>query len=157
MNTVVEFVKNYFVFLLVLYLFSYLAPQESYRKYFRFFVSALMIAVLMKPVLGIMQKDVRDEAMLQLDSIAEQLEENQYEGKGGAVLGDGIFACILNLAKNGEGKVGKLDCYDGILYLVGLNKALLDKGGNLLFGESSNMQFAKHREVDISLAVNSIS
>ena len=63
-------------------LFSYLAPQESYRKYFRFFVSALMIAVLMKPVLGIMQKDVRDEAMLQLDSIAEQLEENQYEGKG---------------------------------------------------------------------------
>ena len=79
MNTVVEFVKNYFVFLLVLYLFSYLAPQESYRKYFRFFVSALMIAVLMKPVLGIMQKDVRDEAMLQLDSIAEQLEENQYE------------------------------------------------------------------------------
>lgn len=82
MNTVVEFVKNYFAFLLVLYLFSYLAPQESYRKYFRFFVSALMIAVLMKPVLGIMQKDVRDEAMLQLDSIAEQLEENQYEGKG---------------------------------------------------------------------------
>lgn len=41
-----------------------------------------MIAVLMKPVLGIMQKDVRDEAMLQLDSIAEQLEENQYEERG---------------------------------------------------------------------------
>ena len=33
METIIVFVKNYFLFLLVLYLISYLAPQESYRKY----------------------------------------------------------------------------------------------------------------------------
>lgn len=82
MNMIVEFVKNYFIFLFVLYLFSYLAPQESYRKYFRFFVSALMIAVLMKPVLVIFQGEVRDTAKAQFDSISSQLEENKYEGKG---------------------------------------------------------------------------
>lgn len=82
MNTIVEFVKNYFMFLLVLYLFSYLAPQENYRKYFRFFVSALMIAVLIKPVLGFLHKDVEAEFRTQLESISSQLQENQYERKG---------------------------------------------------------------------------
>lgn len=82
MNTIVEFVKNYFIFLLVLYLFSYLAPKENYRKYFRFFVSALMIAVLMKPVLGFLQKDAKDAAKAQLDTIGSRLEEHKYEEKG---------------------------------------------------------------------------
>lgn len=82
MEQIVEFVKNYFIFLLVLYLFSYLAPKENYQKYFRFFVSALMIAVLMKPVLGFLQGDAKDAAKVQLDTIRSQLEENQYEGKG---------------------------------------------------------------------------
>lgn len=81
MDTIVEFVKNYFIFLLVLYLFSYLAPQESYRKYFRFFVSALMIAVLMKPVLGLLGTDARYEMQNRLDEIMEQMQQQTYEGK----------------------------------------------------------------------------
>ena len=82
MNTIVEFVKNYFIFLLVLYLFSYLAPQESYRKYFRFFVSALMIAVLMKPMLGFLGTDAREQMRGQLDAVIEQMQQQTYEGKG---------------------------------------------------------------------------
>ena len=82
MDTILDLVRNYFIFLLVLYLISYLAPQESYRRYFHFFISVLMVAVLMKPVLGFLQKDVRDEARQQLDAIEEQWKQNQYEGKG---------------------------------------------------------------------------
>lgn len=82
MNTILEFVKNYFIFLLVLYLFTYLAPQENYRKYFRFFVSALMIAVLLQPVLHLLNQDGQAQTKEQLDTIWSQLENNQYEGKG---------------------------------------------------------------------------
>lgn len=82
MNVIVEFVKNYFVFLLVLYLFSYLTPKESYQKYFRFFVSALMVAVLLKPVLGFLNRDVQKDARQQLEIITDELESNRYEGKG---------------------------------------------------------------------------
>lgn len=82
MDTIVEFVKNYFIFLLVLYLFSYLAPKESYRKYFRFFVSALMIAVLMKPVLGALGSDAGETVRGQMDEIIEQMQQQTYEGKG---------------------------------------------------------------------------
>lgn len=82
MNTIIDFVKNYFVFLLVLYLFSHLAPQENDRKYFRFFVSALMIAVLLKPVLGMFEQDARKQTREQLDEICRQLDTNQYAGKG---------------------------------------------------------------------------
>ena len=86
METIIVFVKNYFLFLLVLYLISYLAPQESYRKYYRFFVSALMIAVLMKPVLGFLQKDVRAETRRQLYMLAQ----NEYKEKG-----EDVFAWFL--------------------------------------------------------------
>ncbi len=90
METIIVFVKNYFLFLLVLYLISYLAPQENYRKYYRFFVSALMIAVLMKPVLGFLQKDVRAETRRQLYSVADMLAQNEYKEKG-----EDVFAWFL--------------------------------------------------------------
>lgn len=90
METIIVFVKNYFLFLLVLYLISYLAPQESYRKYYRFFVSALMIAVLMKPVLGLLQKDVRAETRWQLYSVTDMLAQNEYKEKG-----EDVFAWFL--------------------------------------------------------------
>ena len=83
METIIVFVKNYFLFLLVLYLISY-------RKYYRFFVSALMIAVLMKPVLGFLQKDVRAETRRQLYSVTDMLAQNEYKEKG-----EDVFAWFL--------------------------------------------------------------
>ena len=85
METIIVFVKNYFLFLLVLYLISYLAPQESYRKYYRFFVCELM-----KPVLGFLQKDVRAETRRQLYSVADMLAQNEYKEKG-----EDVFAWFL--------------------------------------------------------------
>lgn len=82
MNIILEFVKNYFIFLLLLLLFSYLAPKKEYRKYLHFFISALMIAVLLKPIFTFLSKDARMETRQQLEEIYGQLEEQQYQEKG---------------------------------------------------------------------------
>ena len=34
-----EFLKNYYVFMLVLMVFSYLVPKEDYKIYIQFFIS----------------------------------------------------------------------------------------------------------------------
>ena len=47
---ILDFVKNYFLLMLILFLLSYLAPKEEYRKYFDYFISILVIAILIQPL-----------------------------------------------------------------------------------------------------------
>ena len=46
-----EFLKNYYVFMLVLTLFTYLVPQESYKKYLQFFIGIFIVVLFLKPIL----------------------------------------------------------------------------------------------------------
>ena len=46
-----EFLKNYYVLMLVLMVFSYLVPKEEYKAYIHFFIGVFMIVLLLKPVL----------------------------------------------------------------------------------------------------------
>lgn len=48
-----EFLKNYYVFMIVLMVFSYLVPKEEYKIYIHFFISILIIVLLLKPVVEI--------------------------------------------------------------------------------------------------------
>ena len=50
MNVILKFVRDYFIFMLILFLFSYLVPKDTYKKYVQFFIGVLMVAILMQPV-----------------------------------------------------------------------------------------------------------
>ena len=78
MEVVLTFVKNYFVLMLIFYLLSYLTPKETYQKYFHFFVSVLVITVLLVYVGGMK----KEEARQQLHEIVEQMESIEYQEKG---------------------------------------------------------------------------
>ena len=39
MQVILQFVEKYFIFVLVLFLISYLVPRESYQKYFHLYSS----------------------------------------------------------------------------------------------------------------------
>ena len=82
MQSILDFVKNYFIFMLILFLFSYLAPKESYRRYFHFFIGALMVAILMRPVLSFIDRDAADEFREKLSGIEKQLSSIEYYEKG---------------------------------------------------------------------------
>lgn len=86
MDTILGFVKDYFVLMLILFLFSYLAPKESYRKYFNFFISVLMVAILLRPLLGFMGSDVRGEAKEELQQIEDALDSIEYYEKGESII-----------------------------------------------------------------------
>ncbi|MBR4025936.1 MAG: stage III sporulation protein AF [Lachnospiraceae bacterium] len=46
-----EFVKNYYVFVLILMVLSYLVPKDDYKKYIQFFIGIFVIVLLLKPIL----------------------------------------------------------------------------------------------------------
>lgn len=52
METILSLFKSYFVLMLLLLMLSYLAPKDSYKKYFQFFIGAWMCVLLLKPVFG---------------------------------------------------------------------------------------------------------
>ena len=52
-----DFLKNYYVFMLLLMVVSFLVPKEEYKAYIQFFISIFVIVLLLKPVLEIFTTD----------------------------------------------------------------------------------------------------
>jgi hypothetical protein len=82
MDVIRSFVKNYFVFLLLLQLISYLTPKESYKKYVQFFTGALMAAVLLGPVLTWMNGETELTDYAGWEEVLAQIEAVNYDGEG---------------------------------------------------------------------------
>lgn len=82
MNAILNFVRDYFIFMLILFLFSYLAPREDYRKYLQFFIGALMVVILMRPVLKLFSEDGEEKLGEELAGIREDMERIEYGGEG---------------------------------------------------------------------------
>jgi hypothetical protein len=82
MDTILDFAKNYACIMLVLFLFSYLAPREDYRKYFHFFISVLMAAVLLRPVLSLFGEAAEGSLHEELAQLEEALSDIEYQEKG---------------------------------------------------------------------------
>ena len=52
-----DFLKNYYVFMLILMVVSFLVPKEEYKAYIQFFISIFVIVLLLKPVLELFTTD----------------------------------------------------------------------------------------------------
>ena len=79
MHIILNFVKQYFIFMLLLFVFSYLVPKENYR---RFFISVMMVAALLFPLLQISEKEVAEQTKARLEEIEEKIGDTQYYQKG---------------------------------------------------------------------------
>ena len=82
MHIILNFVKQYFIFMLLLFVFSYLVPKENYRRYFNFFISVMMVAALLFPLLQISEKEVAAQTKARLEEIEEKIGDTQYYQKG---------------------------------------------------------------------------
>ena len=53
-----DFIRNYYVFVLILMIFSYLVPKDTYKQYIQFFIGIFVVVLLLKPLLEfLMAKD----------------------------------------------------------------------------------------------------
>jgi hypothetical protein len=86
METIITFAKNYVCFMLILFLFSYLAPREDYRRYFQFFISILMAAALLSPLISLFAGNDGEGLRNELKQLEEGLSDIEYQEKGEAII-----------------------------------------------------------------------
>lgn len=79
-----EYLKNYYVFMLVLMVFSFLVPREEYKSYIQFFVGIFLIVLLLKPVLQFMTMEEPTMIYEVFAEMNQQIEELDLE-KGGNI------------------------------------------------------------------------
>lgn len=83
MEAVLSFMKNFLVLTLILFVFSYLVPKESYQKYVQFFIGIFMAVILLMPVAEWIFQGNGDFVYQSFDKMTEQLNEIEWNEENG--------------------------------------------------------------------------
>ena len=86
-----EFLKNYYVFMLVLMVFSYLVPKEEYKVYIQFFIGVFIIVLLLKPIIEIFMIDDIHSFYEIFEQFFERIESLDIERKEGEDIFEHFF------------------------------------------------------------------
>ena len=85
------FLKNYYVFMLILLVLSYLVPKEAYKKYLQFFIGVFIAVLFLKPVLEFFTMDNPMRIYEVFEPFNRQMEELDLELKEGENLYEHFF------------------------------------------------------------------
>lgn len=85
------FLKNYYVFMLILLVLSYLVPKEAYKKYLQFFIGIFIVVLFLKPVLEFFTMDNPMRIYEVFEPFNRQMEELDLELKEGENLYEHFF------------------------------------------------------------------
>ncbi|MBQ6845475.1 MAG: stage III sporulation protein AF [Agathobacter sp.] len=77
-----EFLKNYYVYMLILMVFSYLVPKEEYKVYVQFFIGIFMVVLFLKPILEFFTMDNPDLVYQIFEDFNVQLEQYEVDMTG---------------------------------------------------------------------------
>ena len=69
-----EYLKGIYVFALMLLVFSFLVPKESYKTYIQFFIGIFLFVVLLKPVLGILDHSYGEMVQETFEDLGQKLD-----------------------------------------------------------------------------------
>ena len=86
-----DFLKNYYVFMLILLVFSYLVPKDEYRKYLQFFIGIFVVVLLLKPVLEFITMDNPTRIYEVFEPFNQQMEKLDLEQMKGENLYEHFF------------------------------------------------------------------
>lgn len=74
-----EYLKNYYIFMLILMVLSFLVPKEEYKVYIQFFVGIFMMVLLLEPVLELLTMDNPSFIYQIFEELNEKIEEVSNE------------------------------------------------------------------------------
>lgn len=74
-----DYLKNYYVFMLILMVMSYLVPKEEYKVYIQFFVGIFVIVLLLEPILEVMT--IKEPTLVYeiFEELNQKIEEVSFE------------------------------------------------------------------------------
>lgn len=86
-----EFLKNYYIFMLVLLVFSYLVPKDEYKKYMQFFIGIFVVVLFLKPVLELFTMDNPTRIYEMFEGFNLQMEQLDMEFEEGETIYEYFF------------------------------------------------------------------
>ena len=86
-----EFLKNYYIFMLILLVFSYLVPKDEYKKYMQFFIGIFVVVLFLKPVLELFTMENPSQIYEMFDSFNQQIESVDLELEEGETIYEYFF------------------------------------------------------------------
>ena len=74
-----EYLKNYYIFMLILMVLSYLVPKEEYKVYIQFFIGVFMLVLLLEPILELLTMEEPTLIYEVFEEINKKIEEVSHE------------------------------------------------------------------------------
>ena len=86
-----EFLKKFYIFMLILMIFSYLVPKDMYKKYIQFFIGIFVVVLLLKPVLEFWSLKNPERIYDVFGSFNEQVKNLEIELEEGETIYEYFF------------------------------------------------------------------
>lgn len=86
-----EYLKDYYVFMLLLLVFSYLVPKEDYKKYIQFFIGIFILVLLLKPILHFFTRDTPMQIYDLFETFNSQMNQLEWEVEKGETIYEHFF------------------------------------------------------------------
>ena len=86
-----EFLKNYYIFMLILMVVSYLVPKEEYKKYIQFFVGVFVVVLFLKPILELFTMENSTRIYEVFESFNAQMGQVNLELEEGKTIYEYFF------------------------------------------------------------------
>ena len=74
-----DYLKNYYIFMLRLMVLSFLVPKEEYKVYIQFFIGIFMLVLLLEPVLELLTMEDPSAIYEIFEIINEKIQEVSRE------------------------------------------------------------------------------
>lgn len=76
-----SYLKSYFIVSFILTLISYLSPNDSYRKYMKYFIGILMAVMVIRPIFFIAKFEISDNYIRNWEQIEEITNSFDVDGR----------------------------------------------------------------------------
>lgn len=74
-----EYLKNYYIFMLIFMVLSFLVPKDEYKVYIQFFVGIFMVALLLEPILELLMAQDASDLYRIFEELNRKIEEVSRE------------------------------------------------------------------------------
>ncbi len=91
----IEIIKEFYVFALLLLVFSYLVPKDGYKAYIQFFIGIFLLVVLLKPVLQLVVSEDLSGVYKIFDDYNTQVEQRRENNQWEAETEGGIYELFI--------------------------------------------------------------
>ncbi len=86
METIITFVRQFFILSLILILVSYLVPRDGYRRYLQFFAGVFMAVIILQPVAAFLTGDSLSVLYEDFAELEERMADLEYEAEHGKTI-----------------------------------------------------------------------